>query len=73
MDRTPSESLRRWARAWENAGAFLARERAWRLRAMTDDDVRAAVAALFGGRSPAGDKKRGTGLVEQQRLFRKLR
>jgi len=73
MDRIPSESLRRWARAWESAGAFLARERARRLRAMTDDDVRAAVAVLFGGRPPTRDDRRATGLVEQQRLFRKLR
>jgi hypothetical protein len=73
MDRTSPESLRRWALAWESAGAFLSRERASRLRAMTDDDVRAAVAALFGGRSRADGAERGTGLVEQQRLFRKLR
>lgn len=73
MNRTPSESLRRWAAAWETAGAHLSRERAERLRGMTDDDVRAAIAAIFSGAVPPPEEERGSGLVEQQRLFRKLR
>ena len=73
MEGAPQDSLRRWARAWEVAGPALARERAARLRAMTDDDVRAAVAALFAASPPGAGREDVSGLVEQQRLFRKLR
>jgi len=40
---------------------------------MTDDDVRAAVAVLFAAPAAPAGKTAISGLVEQQRLFRKLR
>lgn len=66
-------SLHRWRAAWQKASAFLQRERAQRLRDMSDDDVRAAIAAIFTSAAPREAPERGSGLVEQQRLFRKLR
>ena len=70
-------NLLRWCSAWQKASAFLAAERAERLRHMTDDDVRAAIAAIFTGTpaTPADLRQDGAlnGLVEQQRLFRKLK
>ncbi len=73
MKQAPLDPLQRWARAWETAGAFLERERAERLRAMIDDDARAAIAAIFfGDVTPLGPERK-SGLIEQQRLFRKLK
>lgn len=68
-----SLDISRWARGWRTAGAFLERERAERLRNMSDDEARAAVAALFFGEVTRPSSERECGLVEQQRLFRKLK
>lgn len=66
--------LRRWAQAWESAGAALSALRRRELASMTDDDVRRAIADLFTGRSmPDLPPRLTSGLVEQQRLFRRLR
>lgn len=67
----PSD-LQRWAGAWKIAGEYLARERMTRLRAMADDDVRTIIARIFTAPLPT-PLKRESGLVQQQRLFRKLR
>ena len=66
-------NLIRWSAAWQKAADFLAREREERLRNMTDDDVRAAVAAIFTGTGPTMAPVRESGLIEQQRLFRKVK
>jgi hypothetical protein len=66
--------LKRWAETWERAGRELALIRRRELQAMTDEDVRRAVADLFSGAMPADLPPRTTsGLVEQQRLFSLLR
>jgi hypothetical protein len=65
---------RRWAATWAQAGRELAAIELAELRAMTDDQARAAVLALLSAPLPAGLPERTTsGLVEQQRWFRKLR
>ena len=66
------EDLQRRARAWSVASAYLAGERIARLRAMTDDDAREIIASLFTGPVPKR-VERESGLVAQQRLFRKLK
>lgn len=66
--------LKRWAETWERAGRELARIRREELVRMTDDDVRRAISDLFSGVSTTDPVPSTTsGLVEQQRLFAKLR
>jgi hypothetical protein len=72
MTQQISDDLKRWARAWKIAGAHLERERAARLRAMTEDDARRIIARIFTGPMPA-PFERESGLIQQQRLFRKLK
>ena len=67
-----SDDLQRWGRAWKVAGVHLAGERAARLRAMTDEEARTIIARIFSGPQPPV-VERDSGLLEQQRLFRKLR
>jgi hypothetical protein len=64
--------LQRRASAWRVAGAYLADERVARLRAMTDDDAREIIARIFNGPLPK-PLERESGLIAQQRLFRKLK
>ena len=72
MSEQVPEDLRRRARAWSVAGAYLADERVARLRAMTDEDTREIIASIFSGPVPKRIE-RESGLVAQQRLFRKLK
>jgi len=72
MTQRNPDDLQRWVHAWNIAGAHLAGERAERLRAMADDDARKIIARIFSGFMPAR-RERESGLVEQQRLFRKLK
>jgi hypothetical protein len=66
--------LKQWAETWERAGRELSALRRRELQAMTDDDVRRAIADLFSGPLPPNLPPRATsGLVEQQRLFAVLR
>ena len=66
--------LKRWAETWERARGELSALRRRELQAMTDDDVRSAIADLFSGPLPPDLPARATsGLVEQQRLFAILR
>lgn len=66
--------LKRWAETWERAGRELARIRREELARMTDDDVRRAISDLFSGAPmPDLEPRTTSGLVEQQRLFAKLR
>jgi hypothetical protein len=72
MSEQVPENLRRRARAWSVAGAYLADERVARLCAMTDEDRREIIASIFSGPVPKRIE-RESGLVAQQRLFRKLK
>lgn len=72
MNQPIHDDLQRWARAWTIAGAHLAGERVARLRALADDDARKIIAGIFTGPVPAR-VERESGLVEQQRFFRKLK
>ncbi len=72
MDECERDKIRRAIETWRNAAGPLEKERRDRLRAMTDDDVRIAVVDLLS--LPYPDlPERGSGLVEQQRLFRRIR
>lgn len=66
--------LKRWAETWKGAGRELARIRRDELERMTDEQARAAALDLLSMPIPDGlPEKRESGLVEQQRLFSKLR
>ena len=66
--------LKRWGQTWASAATALDKLRRRELAAMTDDDTRRAVADLFAG-APMLDlpPRMSSGLVEQQRLFSRLR
>ena len=66
--------LKRWAQTWESAGKSLEALRGPELAAVTDDDARRAIADLFTDAPlPAMPACSTSGLVEQQRLFARLR
>jgi len=66
--------LKRWAETWERAGRELARIRREELARMTDEQAKAAALDLLSMPLPKDLPPRsGSGLVEQQRLFSKLR
>lgn len=67
------EPTRRGARAWVNTGAALAAVRRRELAAMTDADARRAIAELLTLLDNLPPKEGDTGLVEQQRLYARLR
>lgn len=72
MDESEKEQLRRRVEAWRAADARLQRERWARRRTMTDEDTREAVEELLS--LPYPDlPERGSGLVEQQKAFRRAR
>jgi hypothetical protein len=72
METSEADDIRRHIAAWRTAHAFLEKDRLERLRSMTDDECRAIIARIFGGRAPTS-ANRTSGLIEQQRLFRRLR
>ena len=72
MDEREKNDILRRIEAWRIASKVLEEERRVRLRAMTDDECRALIAKIFSPPLPP-PRERQTGLVEQQRLFRKLR
>jgi hypothetical protein len=64
---------RRWVRAWKDAAPELERIRRQELRSL---DAHAAIALLCGPadyRQPPRAPKPTSGLIEQQRVFRKAR
>jgi hypothetical protein len=71
MDESERNAIRRTIETWRAAEEPLEQERRNRLRAMTDDDVRMAVLDLLSIPNP-DLPERGSGLVEQQRAFRRL-
>ena len=72
MDSHEKDLLHRRVESWRAASRFLDEERRARLRAMTDEDVRRAAVEVL-TLPLAGLPERGSGLVEQQRLFQRLR
>lgn len=62
----------RWVRTWQRAGAELEERRRARLAAMTVDDMRREVRIIFCAPVTV-EPRRGSGLVEMQRLFARLR
>lgn len=66
--------LRRWVETWDRAGKELAAIERRELEYMTDEQAKAAAADLLRMPLPADLPERfGSGLVEQQRWFAKLR
>lgn len=65
------EQLVTWVRIWQRAGAELDEHRRARLAAMTPDQMRAAIAAVFGA-EVTSPLRRSSGLVEMQRLLSRL-
>lgn len=62
--------MRAWVQNWDELGPLLDALQRRELEAMTDADVRAHVAALFGGSYAVESPQRSeSGLVEQQRWF----
>ena len=72
MDDHEKSDIQRRVEAWRVAGEFLEAERRARLRAMTDDECRSIIADIFSLPAPPY-RERQSGLVEQQRLFKKLK
>ena len=71
MDEREKNDIVRRVEAWRVAGKALDEERGVRLRSMTDDECRRIIADIFSLPAPIL-RERMSGLVEQQRLFRKL-
>lgn len=66
--------LKRWAETWKRAGPELERIRREELARMTDEQAKAAALDLLSIPLPEDlPPRRESGLVEQQRLFSKLR
>jgi hypothetical protein len=66
------EQVRKWVETWAEAGKALAAMKRAELEAMTDDDVRDHVRALFTGwYPPQFSDCADSGLVAQQRWFAK--
>jgi hypothetical protein len=65
-----------WMAQWRGAAVALAEQRVRELRALTDEDARAAIAALFdlGSSLPiSSEREKTSGLVTQQALFHRKR
>ena len=72
MDDREKNDIQRYIDAWRVANEFLEEERRARLRNMTDDECRRIIAEICSlPVPPYGERE--SGLVEQQRLFKKLR
>ena len=62
--------MRKWVETWIEAGQALDAVKRRELEAMTDEDVRNQVSALFTGWSPSDIAQvMESGLVQQQRWF----
>jgi hypothetical protein len=72
MDEREKYDILRRIEAWRVASDVLDEERSTRLRCMTDDECRSIIAGIFSLPLPPR-RERQSGLVEQQRLFQKLR
>jgi len=70
---TEGRDVRAAAGRWNRAGPALEAVRRRELQALTDDEALAAAEALLDLLRLLPPHERGTGLVEQQRLFSRLR
>ena len=69
-------SERAWQRQWAAAGPALDSVRRSELRALTDAQALAAIERIFAVESPtplSKEREQTSGLVEQQRLFSRLK
>lgn len=73
MPSSDDENARRWMQAWRRAGPALERVRRAELRAFRYEDNYRLVDALLQMACDFGTPRTTSGLVEQQRLFGKLR
>jgi hypothetical protein len=77
MDEGERELTKRWIETWREAGPLLEEIRQKELAAMTEDEARRASEALLSLADAEmyvpPDRRRSSGLVEQQRLFGRLR
>jgi hypothetical protein len=65
--------LKRWAETWERAGREMTLIRRRELEHMTDEQAKSATLDLLTMPLPEGlPARRGSGLVDQQRLFSRL-
>jgi hypothetical protein len=70
------ETQRAWARAWQVTGEALEKIRRAELRALTGERALAATDSLLSlgkGMALSANRRGTSGLVEQQRLFARLR
>jgi hypothetical protein len=70
------ETQRAWARGWQRAGLALEAVRRAELRALTEQRTLTAMDRLLslGAQAKSSpERRRGSGLVDQQRLFSLLR
>lgn len=70
---TPRSAERRGVAAWTAAGEALRKVRAQELRAMTDQEAISAFEELYALVANEPVVRETSGLVEQQRLFARLR
>jgi len=73
MPLSDDEKIRAWVDAWRRAAPVLEEERRRRLRALGPEEAAAAIDALFDLGVSLARPRATTGLVEQQRLFQKVR
>ena len=64
--------LERWAATWQRAGRALAEIEAAELAALTDEEAAVAAIDLLSLAESLPPKAAMSGLVEQQRLFRRV-
>ena len=73
MALSDEEKNRRWVETWKRAGPELERIKREELRNFRYEDHIETINALIGSALKVGTPRTTTGLVEQQRLFGKLR
>jgi hypothetical protein len=73
MTDAEKQQLKQWVETWKRAGPELERFRYEELRALTHEQSMAAIQDLLELGYQFARPRQTSGLVEQQRLFRKLR
>jgi len=72
MKELEKNQIRRWIQAWENAAPVLEKERRERIRQADTGAFIRMTSGLLTAYLKEGRCRTGSGLVEQQRLFRSL-
>lgn len=77
MEADERELVRRWVEQWKETGAFLEAMRRAELKALSPQAAFEASEAILGNEPcatlPPAERVTSSGLIEQQRLFGKLR